>query len=228
MTGFKLSWRIENSPLIANISEVGRRIQTPGLGGIFDEGAAYSTSEQVFLAVLNLPNDVKEKMESGTLEIGLDVVMRQANGWSDQVFAFSSFKLHRRAKKWLQAEAVCKSEGGKLASIHSDWEQMLAEKAALGGWAWLGGRNLWKDGQGQWADNSTWLFTRWDGGKIQYDNLALNPQGFWKDSSVTSSFSFLCQAETVIIKESSLKRLRFNPKQLAFFPFYVLFLGRVA
>ena len=226
MTGFKLSWRIENPPLIANISEVGRSIKTPGLGGPFDEGAAYSTSEQVFLAVLNLPNDIKEKMESGTLEIGLDVVMRQANGWSDQVFAFSSFKLHRRAKKWLQAEAVCKSEGGKLASIHSDWEQMLAEKAALGGWAWLGGRNLWKDGQGQWADNSTWLYTRWDGGKIQYDNLALNPQGFWKDSSVTSSFSFLCQAETVIVKESSLKRLRFNQKQLAFFPFYVLFLGQ--
>ena len=81
MTGFKLSWRIENSPLIANISEVGRRIQTPGLGGIFDEGAAYSTSEQVFLAVLNLPNNVKEKMKSGTLEIDLDVVMRQTNGW---------------------------------------------------------------------------------------------------------------------------------------------------
>ena len=34
MTGFRLSWRVENEnpPLMANISELGRSIQTPFLG----------------------------------------------------------------------------------------------------------------------------------------------------------------------------------------------------
>ena len=36
MTGFRLSWRIENPPLIANISEVGRNIKTPHFGDTHD------------------------------------------------------------------------------------------------------------------------------------------------------------------------------------------------
>ena len=83
---------------------------------------------------------------------------------SYEMFAFTSYKLYKKRKTWTEAALHCESEGGQLASIHSQWEQMLAEKAAESlreeeEFAWLGGRrNL---DQWQWHDNSSWSFTNW-------------------------------------------------------------------
>ena len=49
MTGLRLSWRIKNDnpPLIANISELGRSIQTPGLGDVFLENLDGKTDARI-------------------------------------------------------------------------------------------------------------------------------------------------------------------------------------
>ena len=51
MTGFRLSWRIdyEHLPLIASTNQVGRSIQTPGLGNIMD-----ASSDKMYKAILHL------------------------------------------------------------------------------------------------------------------------------------------------------------------------------
>ena len=41
---------------------------------------------------------------------------------SDEVLAFTRYKLYKEAKTWTDADATCKSEGGQLASIHSHWQ----------------------------------------------------------------------------------------------------------
>ena len=48
----------------------------------------------------------------------------------DDVAFSTSYVLSRDMKTWTEAEAVCKSEGGHLASIHSKDQQALAKKAA--------------------------------------------------------------------------------------------------
>ena len=42
MTGFRLSWKIERPTLNANISELGRSIETPGFGQQLDKHAKES------------------------------------------------------------------------------------------------------------------------------------------------------------------------------------------
>ena len=51
MTGFRLSWRIdyEHLPLIASTNQVGRSIQTPGLGNMLDAKA-----DNMYKAILHL------------------------------------------------------------------------------------------------------------------------------------------------------------------------------
>ena len=58
MTGFRLSWRIENEnpPLIATISEVGRSIQTPGLGD-----SIVKPADHKYKAILKIPDDLPQK-----------------------------------------------------------------------------------------------------------------------------------------------------------------------
>ena len=51
MTGFRLSWRIEyeHPPMIASTNQVGRSIQTPGLGNMLNAKA-----ENMYKAILHL------------------------------------------------------------------------------------------------------------------------------------------------------------------------------
>ena len=69
---------------------------------------------------------------------------------------------------WTEAlKAYCESKVGQLASIHSELEKELAERAArckseLGYYVWIGGRKT--GSQWQWADNSTSTFTNWRSG----------------------------------------------------------------
>ena len=138
MTGMRLSWRIENPPLMASISEVGRSIQTPHLGKTFDEAFSDQSLGLVYKAILTPPKDLSQKMGSQRLVIELDTDM---NG-SDEIKAFTRYKLYKEAKSWSDARVHCEREGGRLASIHSHWEQTLAKVAAEGIYVWLGGKKL--------------------------------------------------------------------------------------
>ena len=139
------------------------------------------------------------------------------------MYAFTSFKLYKERKRWTDAELHCKNEGGQLASIHSKWEQTMAEKAAEGEKrVWLGGRKI--DGRWQWADNTTWSFENWKSGSPgSYEYLRMASNGQWWDYRSSHKRYFLCQGPTVALTESGLTSIEFNKEQVAFFPFHVIF-----
>ena len=83
--------------------------------------------------------------------IELDIDMKE----TDELYAFTNYKLYQEYKTWTEAEAHCKKEGGHLASMHSKDQQALAEKAAQGGQqVWIGARKE-KNAEWSWSDNST-------------------------------------------------------------------------
>ena len=178
MTGFRLSWRIENEnpPLIANISKVGRSIETPHFGDTPDE-TTVAPSAKVYKVTLTPPQNLAQQTTNKSFVIDLDINKKP----SDEVYAFTSFKLHKEKKSWTDADLHCKSEGGQLASIHTQWEQTLAEKAAEGEeFVWLGGSNI--DGQWQWADNATLRFGKWrepEPGPESYGYVMMDSEGQW-------------------------------------------------
>ena len=180
MTGFRLSWRIENEnpPLIANISDMGRSIETPFVGDIPAE-TTDSHSDKVYKVTLTPPQDIAQQMTNKSLVIELNINIKP----SDEVFAFTSHKLYKEKKSWTDANLHCKREGGQLASNHSRWEQTLAKKAAEGEqYVWLGGKNI--DGRWQWADNATWGFENWGIGYIASWDYLLMYGGQWLDKYI--------------------------------------------
>ena len=129
MTGFRFSWSIENPTLIwtSSISEVGRSIQTHDYGDTFAE-LVDPSPDHIYSSILKIPEGFQGDIGNDTLVIELNVEMRD----EDEVAWSMSYKLYRKHKTWVDADAHCKSEGGQLASIHSKWEQEMAEKTADG------------------------------------------------------------------------------------------------
>ena len=223
ITGFRLSWRIENPTVkwTTSISEVGRSIQTPRLGDAFDKPVDES-SDHIYKAVLTMPGHFQENIGNGSLVIELASDMRKEDEMVD--FRYS-LKLYRERETWEKADAHCKSEGGQLASINSESRQALVEKAVDGEDGWLGGRREEGSEGWNWSDNSTWGFTNWDRGPGEYDDLCLvmEPSGEWSYIYCLYSYYFLCQADVAVTQENGLTRLEMKKDQLKFFPFYVFF-----
>ena len=156
MTGFKLNWNVDKPTLVATSSEVRRSIQTPGFGATFDKLFGDTSDHK---AVLTVPGDFQEQIENETLVIELVV-----NGDPNQtMYGFKSFRLYKEKKTRVEAEDVCKTEGGHLASIRSSWEQRQAVAAADENVVWLGGKQILGSATGiwQWVDSSPWEFTNW-------------------------------------------------------------------
>ena len=224
MTGFRISWRIENENqrLIANISDVGRSIETPHFGDILAETTG-APSDKLYKVTLTPPKDIAQQMTNKRLVINLDINKKP----SDEVYAFTSFKLYKdELKSWTDADLHCKREGGQLASIHSLWEQKMAEKAAEGAVVWLGGRKI--DGQWQWVDNATWSFENWMSGRPKsMTYLLMVYKGEWFDYESSDANFFLCQGPTVALAKNGLASIEFSKEQLAFFPFHLIFKSHV-
>ena len=218
MTGFKLSWRIENENpprlLIATISEVGRSVQTPGLG----DSSLVKPVDLKYKAILTKPEDLPQKFGKGSLVIEVDVDMKEG----DEVnYAMMKYKLYREGKKsWDEAEAHCRREGGQLASIHSKDEQAMAAEAADGNNVWIGGRRKGMEEQWHWSDNSPWGFTNWqDGRGDSYDgSLLLQSTGAWYDTLSHGNYYVLCNeiSEAMSITNNGFTTLELKE---SFFPF---------
>ena len=151
MTGFKVSWNVKKPTVIwtSSISEVGRPLQTPQLGKILVKPSDASV-DHIYKVDLTVTDDFQAEIGDRTLVIELDVDMRK-----EDELAFAGYKLNQRRKSWIDAEAHCKSEGGQLASIHSELQQELAEKAAEGNFVLLGGKREAGNAKWSWSDNST-------------------------------------------------------------------------
>ena len=83
MTGFRLSWRIENPPFVANISEVGRSIESPRLLNTFDASLNYT-----YKAILTPSEELLQQMENESLVIELNFDMNS----SDEAYAFTCYR----------------------------------------------------------------------------------------------------------------------------------------
>ena len=158
--------------------------------------------------------------ENRSLVIELDIFKKP----SDEIYAFTSYKLYRERKKWSDAEIFCKSRGGQLASIHTKWEQALAKTAAEGEKVWLGGKKL--GGEWHWVNNSTWSFTNWMGVNGRYDHLVMRASGRWENLGSNARLYFLCQGSIPALIENGEKTVMLEKQHLNFFPFHVLFKSR--
>ena len=143
MTGFRLSWRIENPLLVMATSELGRSVQTPGLRDkILNE--SFHTVDRAYKASLVLPDNIQ--VDSGNLVIQLEVDTREEEGWQEEVsysttakWGPEKYKLYIMRKSWSDAEAHCKGEGGHLASVLSEEDQQEVSALAAGNVVLLGG-----------------------------------------------------------------------------------------
>ena len=100
MTGLRFSWRIVNptSTWTTAISQVGRSIQTPHFGEIFN-----IASDILYKAILMPPEEPQELMTNKSLVIELKFNKKV----SDEVYAFTRYKLHKLKKSWNDADLHC-------------------------------------------------------------------------------------------------------------------------
>ena len=86
--------------------------------------------------------------------------MKCADGWRN--FGSSCYKSFTDRKSWKDAESVCESEGGHLASVHSQEENQFIEDIS-GNYTWLGGTDVDTEGQWIWVDGSPfdWNASNW-------------------------------------------------------------------
>ena len=171
-------------------------ITSPWFGGDFVE--EYYKEDRDFYMVLELPDDIKEQVGSGSLIIELEVDTRGEKGWTEQVFykelkekKFTLFQekiytLHRAEKKWAEAEAECQRGGGHLASVTSEKVNEEVSRLASTSSIWLGGKT--ELGKWSWSDNSSWRYTKWNSGQGDGGDgscAGMSHGGWWYDASCT-------------------------------------------
>ena len=93
-------------------------ITTPWFGGDYVE--EYYKENREFLMVLELPENIKDQVGSGSLIIDLEVNTREEAGWVEEVNLLPNNTLHTMRKNWSEAESFCQREGGHLASVISE------------------------------------------------------------------------------------------------------------
>ena len=176
MTGFRLSWRIENPSVFSgSVTEPGKSIQTPMFKGTFDP--EYFKRERTYIATLELPDDLTAQVGNGSLTIEMEVDLREGEGddWVEYDFgSLSKYQLFNQTKIWAEAEAACQSKGGHLASVTSqdELEELveLVDNVSYGSdreprsaisdhkhrCCWVGGRKDGLEGVWKWSDGSPW------------------------------------------------------------------------
>ena len=84
-------------------------ISTPWFGEDYVE--EYYKEDREFLMVLELPEDIKDQVGSGSLIVELEVDTREETGWFEEVALTPNFTLHTTVKKWTEAESICQTQG---------------------------------------------------------------------------------------------------------------------
>ena len=107
---------------------------------------------------------------------------------------------------WWDAESVCESMGGHLATITGAAENEALETLANGSDFWLGGTDRDSEGTWSWTTGESFSYTDW--GEGQPDN-ASNPEeggenylhysggaGHWNDNTGTPTYPFICEVDS--------------------------------
>nr|KAF6309601.1 Fc fragment of IgE receptor II [Pipistrellus kuhlii] len=90
-------------------------------------------------------------------------------------------------KRWFQAREACRGLGGRLASIHSPEEQDFLAKHSSRKGTWIGLRDLDREGEFVWMDQSPLGYSNWgsgepDNGAQGEDCVMLLSSGQWSDA----------------------------------------------
>ena len=166
-----------------------RTITTPWFGGDYVE--EFYQWDREFLMVLDLPDDIKDQVGSGSLIIDLDFDTREEQGWLEKVSLMPNFTLHKASKTWSEAESDCQKEGGHLASVISEEVNQVVKNMVDEGLVWLGGRRT--DEQWTWSDKSTWGYTNWT--QDSSENCVSSGRYNWYPSSCIRTLHFICQVK---------------------------------
>ncbi|XP_053174063.1 galactose-specific lectin nattectin-like [Scomber japonicus] len=91
-------------------------------------------------------------------------VSRCPSGWTQ--FGSRCFIFHRHGRTWNDAENLCISIGGNLASIHSADENaflsdLIFRVSGHRHHTWIGGYDAVKEGTWLWSDGSKFNYFRW-------------------------------------------------------------------
>ena len=226
MTGFKLSWKIQNKnpPLYLETEEVGQVIETPGFRGPYRP--EFYTNDHIFVATLKVPENLLDQVGNGSLVIEVEVDLSE--GWTEEVQISRGgpkvFTVHPEEKSWYEAEAYCKSMGGNLASIGSGEELQKIDISSY--YYWIGG--IYEEGRGtwSWSDGSPWIYSPWGsgygthrGGKhcvyLWYDKL------FYDDLPCGEAKAFICQTTWHTLKERANFTFNFTQEEIPLTPFKV-------
>ena len=161
--------------------------------GSFSSPRLEHRREQVsFRFELNFPEDVGELLGEGEMIINVN----SSGTWS--YFAPNNKTLFYQKKfNMSAAEDYCVSNGGHLASIGSQEENVDLLKAANGSFSiWLGGRRTTGKNGWEWLDGKEWTYQNWGfdepNKKTGYDCMYIN--FLWK-----TWYAALCQDETDFI-----------------------------
>ena len=116
----------------------------------------YYKEDRDFLMVLELPDDIKDQVQGGSLILDLEVDTREEKGWFEEV---STLTFHGKEKIWSEAEYDCQKNGGHLVSVTSLDANQMVRNVAEDDMVWLGGRRGLLEWT--WSDNSAWGYTNW-------------------------------------------------------------------
>ena len=212
ITGFQLSWKIENPLLKLTSTEIGRSIETPGLG--------LSSANNIYKITLLFPSDLVEQVGNGSLVIQLGVDMRKEEGWQEEVvyletpkWGTSRYNLwtsgrvdeneYESFKTWEDAKKQCRMEGGQLASVLNKNDHDKLKTVAEGKRMWLGGADQDKEGVWKWVDGTPWGYSKWDkvyGKEETNKNCLMIRYGVLRDDNCASKNLFVCQKDPILIK----------------------------
>ena len=235
MTGCRLSWRIENSALTLATSEIGRTIMTPQLGSA-EYDKSYFEEDHSYSATLEFSKNLRNLVGQGFLVIQLDADMHDAEGWVETLTysgESKQFKLIDGKKSWEEAEKVCQSEGGHLASVVSEEEKREVFLLAQGDEddflflvypdaqkVWIGGTDQVEEGSWRWSDHSSWMLAvdmtkKFGVNGDENDCMRVDGDtGDWRDGNCSEELAFICEQRTNVMTGVSSKTLTFKKEQL--------------
>lgn len=172
--GLQITWKIENGTLPDFSEYVSRslsgNVSTPWFGKM--PMSHHSKGKHEYSAVLELSNNISDALNNDNLSVEVDVAS------SDYPVHLLATDLHYEyfniSMNWIDAEALCVSKGGHLASVStpSDWalnslenfikrEESNIPKDCGQMSLWLGGTDHDLEGEWTWTDRSKWATNHW-------------------------------------------------------------------
>ena len=172
ISGFQISWKIENGSL-PDVKELVSRdlsgsVTTPGFGLIAPP--EFYKERHEYTAVIELPYNITDVLGNGTFVVEVDITSPDQE--VELLTTNLNYEFNHIEMNWTGAEAFCVSKGGHLASVSTpqDWQklqefyaQVLPEGRDYDDflYLWLGGTDQYNEGEWEWTDHSKWSEEHW-------------------------------------------------------------------